>query len=59
MLPLLAGLVLGPTQAIAAAIIVIVIVFLVWKFVKAAFKIALIVGLAILIYIGLNAAHLI
>lgn len=55
MLPL--ALVLSPPQALIAAIIVIVIVFLIWKFVKAAFKIALVVGIAILIYLALNAAH--
>ncbi|MEA3202234.1 MAG: hypothetical protein QOE90_3662 [Thermoplasmata archaeon] len=57
MLPL--ALVLAPQQALIAAIIVIVLVFLIWKFVKAAFKIALVVGIAILIYLALNALHVI
>jgi hypothetical protein len=57
MLPL--ALVLAPQQALIAAIIVIVLVFLIWKFVKAAFKIALVVGIAILIYLALNALRVI
>jgi hypothetical protein len=41
-------------QALIAAIIVIVLVVLIWKFVKGAFKIAIVVGIAVLIYLGLH-----
>lgn len=40
--------------AAIAAVGVIVALLLIWKFVKFAFKIALIVGVAILVYLGLQ-----
>lgn len=54
MFALAPAMVLSTTNAIIAAVIVVVILFLVWKFVKFAFKIALVVGVAILLYIVLN-----
>jgi hypothetical protein len=58
--PVLAlGPVLSPTQALVAAIVVVVLVLLIWKFVKGAFKIAVVVGIAILIYLGLKAAKIV
>jgi len=48
-----------PRNALIAAIVVVLLVLIIWKFVKVAFKIALVVGIAILIFLGLNAAGVI
>lgn len=51
--PLLA-VVLGRTQAIVAAILVVVIVVIAWKFLKFAFRLALIVAAAVAIFLVLR-----
>ena len=43
-------MVLSPTQAIVAAIVVVVLVILAWKFVKFAFRIAILVAAAVVVY---------
>ena len=48
--------VLGTMPAIVAAIVVIVVVILAWKFLKFAFKIALLVAAAIAIFLLLRSA---
>lgn len=53
-LPLVLGVVLSQTQAIFAAIAVVVVVILAWKFLKFAFRIALIVAAAIAIFFVLR-----
>lgn len=53
LLPTLA-VVLSRNQAIIASVVVILIVIIAWKFLKLAFKIALVVVAAILIYMALN-----
>lgn len=40
--------------AIAAALAVVVGVVLVWKFMKFAFKLAIVVGVAVLLFLGLQ-----
>lgn len=40
------------TWAIGAAIAVVIGILLIWKFVKFAFKIALVVGIAVLLFLG-------
>ena len=56
--PLLA-IVLERTPAIVAAVLVVVIVLVAWKFLKFAFKIALVVVAAVLIFLALQAAGVI
>ncbi|GEM_PF-3746264 len=57
---LLASLpVLSRTQAIVAAVIVVVLVLLAWKFLKFAFKVAIIVAAAVLIYLAIHAAGIV
>lgn len=53
-LPPLLAIVLTQTQAIIASVIVILVVLLAWKFLKLAFKIALVVGAAVAIYFALK-----
>lgn len=47
---------LGTTSAIIAAIVVVVVVILAWKFLKFAFKIALLVAAAVAIFFLLRFA---
>lgn len=47
---------MSPRNALIAAVLVVLLVLIIWKFVKVAFKIALVVGVAVLIYLGLNQA---
>lgn len=51
--------VLSRTQAIVAAIIVVVLVLIAWKFLKFAFKVAIIVVAAVLIYLAIHAAGIV
>lgn len=53
-IPLLLGIVLTQTQAIIASIVVILIVIIAWKFLKLAFKIALVVAAAVAIFLALR-----
>lgn len=53
-LPILLGVVLTQTQAILASIVVVLVVIIAWKFLKLAFRIALVVVAAIAIYFALN-----
>ena len=53
------AVVLTKTQAIWAAIAVVVIVILAWKFLKFAFKIGILVVAAVLLYLALHAAGII
>lgn len=46
--------VLSSTMAIVAAIAVVIGVIILWKFLKFAFKIAVLVGAAVLLYFLLN-----
>lgn len=48
--------VLSPTMAAVAAIAVVIGVILLWKFLKFAFKIAVLVGAAVLLYVILKNA---
>jgi hypothetical protein len=57
--PLLALAPMSPRNALIAAILVVVLVIIIWKFIKGAFKIAIVVGVAVLIYLGLNQAGII
>lgn len=52
----LAQMVLSRNQAIVASVIVILVVLIAWKFLKLAFRIALVVVAAIAIYFALNRA---
>lgn len=52
--PLLLGIVLTQTQAIIASVVVLLVVLIAWKFLKLAFKIALIVAAAVAIYFALR-----
>lgn len=58
LLPLLLGVVLGETQAIVAAVVVVIIVLLAWKFLKFAFRVALIIAAAIAIFLVLRWANI-
>lgn len=51
---LVLGVVLTQTQAIIASIVVVVIVLLAWKFLKLAFKVALILVAAVAIFFALR-----
>lgn len=53
LLPTLA-VTLSRNQAIVASVVVILVVIIAWKFLKLAFKIALVVVAAILIYLALQ-----
>lgn len=55
-LPLLTAAVLSGNMAIVAAILVVVGVILAWKFLKFAFKIAVIVAAAVLIFLLMRSA---
>jgi hypothetical protein len=57
--PILALAPMSPRNALIAAALVVILVVLIWKFIKGAFKIAIIVGVAVLIYLGLNQAGII
>ena len=57
--PLLALAPMSPRNALIAAVLVVILVVIAWKFIKGAFKIAIVVGIAILIYLGLNQAGII
>lgn len=52
------AVVLTPTQAIIASILVVVAVILAWKFLKFAFRIALVVGAAVVLFFVLRWADL-
>ena len=59
MLPLVATLplvlaVLSPTQAVIAAAIVVLVVLILWKLVKVALKVAIIVGAALVVLVALR-----
>jgi hypothetical protein len=56
-LPLVPAIVLSQTQAIIAAILVVVAVIIAWKFLKFAFRIALIVAAAVVLFFVLRAAN--
>ncbi len=56
-LPLAPAVVLTPTQAIIAAILVVVVVIIAWKFLKFAFRIALIVAAAVVLFFVLRWAN--
>jgi hypothetical protein len=51
--PILAA-VLGQTQAIIAAVVVVALVLIAWKFLKFAFRIALVIAAAIAIFLLLK-----
>lgn len=53
-LPLVPAIVLSQTQAIIAAILVIVVVVIAWKFLKFAFRIALVVAAAVVLFFVLK-----
>lgn len=53
-LPLVLGQVLSTNQAVIASIVVVLVVLIAWKFLKLAFKIALVVAAAIAIYLALS-----
>lgn len=53
-LPLVLGIVLTKTQAIIASVVLILVILLAWKFLKLAFKIALVAIVAIGIYFALR-----
>lgn len=56
-LPLVPAVVLSQTQAIIAAILVVVVVIIAWKFLKFAFRIALIVAAAVVLFFVLRWAN--
>lgn len=56
-LPVVLGVVLEGWQAIAAAVAVVVVVIIAWKFLKFAFRIALIIAAAVAIYFLLKWAN--
>lgn len=53
-LPLAPAVVLTQTQAIIAAILVVLVVIIAWKFLKLAFKIALVVAAAVVLFFVLR-----
>jgi hypothetical protein len=55
-LPPALAVVLSPTQAAIAAILVVVVVIIAWKFLKFAFRIALIVAAAVVLFFVLRSA---
>jgi hypothetical protein len=57
--PIALAIVLSKTQAIWAAIGVVVLVVIAWKFLKFAFKIGIVVAAAILIFMALRWAAIV
>lgn len=48
--PLITALVLEPTHAIIASVVVVALVIIAWKFLKFAFKIALVIAAAVALF---------
>lgn len=55
-LPLAPAVVLSQTQAIIAAVLVVLVVIIAWKFLKLAFKIAIVVAAAVVLFFVLRFA---
>lgn len=53
----LGAIVLTQTQAIIASIVVVLVVLIAWKFLKLAFRIALVIAAAVVIFLALRWAN--